>query len=168
MSAWRYSDNASDRISVLTNFVTYEYHILEEETAKDAAQKAAQYGYIQIKIAVPADAIPASYASGEDYVRSLVDCFETRLADRLSALLQEDLNVYETECVMINPLVQVRRVPGDVRSAAILYGVIGAVVGVVLAYVVFVLQLAMKLQEENTAKAVQTEAVASDSKAEKK
>ena len=168
MSAWRYSDNASDRISVLTNFVTYEYHILEEETAKDAAQKAAQYGYIQIKIAVPADAIPASYASGEDYVRSLVDCFETRLADRLSALLQEDLNVYETECVMINPLVQVRRVPGDVRSAAILYGVIGAVVGVVLAYVVFVLQLAMKLQEENTAKAVQTEAVASDPKAEKK
>ena len=168
MSAWRYSDNASDRISVLTNFVTYEYHILEEETAKDAAQKAAQYGYIQIKIAVPADAIPASYASGEDYVRSLVDCFETRLADRLSALLQEDLNVYETECVMINPLVQVRRVPGDVRSAAILYGVIGAVVGVVLAYVVFVLQLAMKLQEENTAKAVQAEAVASDSKAEKK
>ena len=168
MSAWRYSDNASDRISVLTNFVTYEYHILEEETAKDAAQKAAQYGYIQIKIAVPADAIPASYASGEDYVRSLVDCFETRLADRLSALLQEDLNVYETECVMINPLVQVRRVHGDVRSAAILYGVIGAVVGVVLAYVVFVLQLAMKLQEENTAKAVQAEAVASDSKAEKK
>ena len=69
---------------------------------------------------------------------------------------------------MINPLVQVRRVPGDVRSAAILYGVIGAVVGVVLAYVVFVLQLAMKLQEENTAKAVQAEAVASDSKAEKK
>ena len=168
MSAWRHSADAADRISVLTNYVTYEYHMLEEETSKDAAQKASESGYIQIKIAVPAGAIPASYTSGEDYVRSLVDCYEVRLADYLRECLEEDLTVYEAKCSVVNPLVSVRREPGDVISAAVMYAVIAGVIGVVLAYAVFVLQLAMKKQEDGVAKAAQTEATAIESNGEKK
>lgn len=166
LSDWRQKNGVAGRTSAFMSYVSYEIKGLDEETAKDAASQPLGSSYIRIKIAVPADAVPATYASGGEYVRSLVDRLETRLDDVICSYLEDDLTVFEGSCVQTNPVISISQGPGGVTNAAIKYGIVFAMVGVVLAYAFCIMQYVVKAEDE--AKAAPSDGAEADPADKKK
>ena len=157
MAAWRKDETVAKRVAALMKCVTYEQLILEEDTGKETENAEQVTGYIVIKIAIPASEIPSTYASKEEYVQEIQDCFETRLTDCVRNFLEEDLSVYEAECDVITPAVQFKKTPDVGIMSALKYAILFAAVAVVLAYGIFALQLVIKEEEKNASKAGQNE-----------
>ena len=145
LAAWRQNPDVGKMVKVIMSSVTYEYHMLsyfEDETQDEDAEntEALHRGYIKIKIKVPTSSVPDTAEDGESFVQELVDCYNLRIADYVESYLEKATGVYEAECTVISPIVEIEEDPDSMIVEVIKYAVIGGVVAAVLAYAVFVLR----------------------------
>ena len=160
LSAWRQDPEVGEQVKLIMNCATYEYHSLSyfegetEATDKDKESESLHRGYIKITLAVPASAVPDTATDGETFVEELVGRYNNRIGDYVEDYLEEATGVYEAKCTVISPIVNVEREPAGILGEAIKFAAIGAVVGAVLAYCVYVLQLMMKDATAGEEKAV--------------
>ena len=142
LAAWREDKDVAKRISHLMKYVTYEYRILEEDTEKDSEEEITPNGYV-VKIEIPTSAALEGYANGEEYAQDIVDRFEARLSACVCNYLEERQYAYEGKCTVTNPVISIEREPESILVSAAKYAVLFAVLGAILAYVFFVLQMAL-------------------------
>ena len=165
LAAWRKDSTVAKQIKTILKCATYEYHSLsyfegetKESTDKDKVDESLHRGYIKIKLNVPASSVPDTAADGETYVQELVGLYNNRIADYVENYLEEATGAYEAKCTVISPIVEVEREPDGLLVELIKYAFIGGVVGAVLAYGYFVIQLMMKNAEKNEEIAAEQEA----------
>lgn len=152
LAAWRTDEEVARQVTTILKCVTYEYHKLsyfEEETASNKADEeneSLHRGYIKIKIAVPSSLLPKG-TNGEEYVQSLIDCYNNRIGAYAENYLERVTGAYEAKCTIVSPIVQIETTTSGIIAEVVKFAVIGGIAGVVLAYLYFVVQLMMKENE---------------------
>ena len=152
LAAWRTDEEVARQVTTILKCVTYEYHKLsyfEEETASNKANEESESlhrGYIKIKIAVPSSLLPKG-TNGEEYVQSLIDCYNNRIGAYAENYLERVTGAYEAKCTIVSPIVQIETTTSGIIAEVVKFAVIGGIAGVVLAYLYFVVQLMMKENE---------------------
>jgi hypothetical protein len=140
----------------MLKFATYEYHKLsyfEKETQADKNEddESLHRGYIKIQLVVPASAIPEGALEGKDYVEDLIDRYNNRMGDYVEDYLEKATGAYEAKCTVISPIVNIETTESAVIGEAVKFAVIAGIAGGVLSYLFFVVQMLMKVNEENEA-----------------
>ena len=137
--AWRQDPEVGQQVKLIMSCVSYEYHQLDDEQEKKAAENSQEtsYGdYIKISISVPDSSVP----DAEAFVEELVSRYQSCIADYVQYHLEESPEIVEAKCKIVSPIVDVKCVSESVIGEAVKYAVVGAVAGVGLVYVILVVR----------------------------
>ena len=135
VAPWR-SNNKEirEKIAIITKSATYEYaKLLVSETNKDDENSAdvQNKGYIKITLSV---------ADDEEFANWLVERYKSRVPDFVEKHMEEITGTTNVDCTLISPFSTAKQENDGIIANVVKFALIFAVVGVVLTYIICLIQ----------------------------